>query len=274
MTGRAAKGKARRPAATGVAAAGPAGSSADNTASGKTDGTPGGAAGGKAGGTAGDTAGSAAGSAAGSEIGGTAGGAVGSGKRGRGRPRDLAVDDAILRAALDLFIERGVEGMSMERVARDAGVGKLTVYRRWSSKEDLLAQALESVFRPGEWIPDPGMDAHELTTYIERAIEVQSELAAQPRYQALMARILGISRSHPRLMRVYWDRFAVPRRAATRALLEHAVADGRLPADTDVDVLMDMLVGAITYRLLQPDPPSAEELRRYQRAVFHQTGLL
>ena len=65
-----------------------------------------------------------------------------SGPRGRGRPRDPAVDTAILRAAFDLFIERGIDGASIEQIARRADVGKLTVYRRWSSKEDLVAQAI------------------------------------------------------------------------------------------------------------------------------------
>lgn len=196
------------------------------------------------------------------------------GKRGRGRPRDVAVDDAILRAALELFIERGVEGTSIEQVARSAGVGKLTVYRRWSTKEELIAQALEVEFRPGEWTADPSWDEAELTGFLERAAGALSEYMATPRYQALIARVLGLSRSHPRLMRVYWDRFAAPRRTATRALLERAVANGRLPRDTDVDVVMDMIVGSVIYRLLQPDQPTAEELRRYQLAVFRQAGLL
>src|ERR1700739_3614205 len=65
--------------------------------------------------------------------------------RSRGRPRDPAADDAILRAALDLFIERGIEGASIEQIAKSAGVGKLTVYRRWPTKEELIAAAIETL---------------------------------------------------------------------------------------------------------------------------------
>ena len=65
--------------------------------------------------------------------------------RGRGRPRDPDIDTAILRAAFELFVERGIDGASIEQIAKRAGVGKLTVYRRWSSKEELLAQAIESL---------------------------------------------------------------------------------------------------------------------------------
>lgn len=53
----------------------------------------------------------------------------------RGRPREAATDRAILQAALDLFIERGVEGASIEQIAKNAGVGKPTIYRRWSGKK-------------------------------------------------------------------------------------------------------------------------------------------
>ena len=60
--------------------------------------------------------------------------------RSRGRPRDPATDDAILRAGLALFIERGIEGASIEQIAKRAGVGKLTIYRRWPVKEDLIAR--------------------------------------------------------------------------------------------------------------------------------------
>src|SRR5215472_13465077 len=60
-----------------------------------------------------------------------------------GRPRSPMVDQAILRAALQLFIEHGVAGASIEKIAKQAGVGKTSIYRRWSSREALLAQAIE-----------------------------------------------------------------------------------------------------------------------------------
>ena len=62
----------------------------------------------------------------------------------RGRPRDNAIDAVILTVALELFIAHGVAGMSIEQVAKRAGVGKPTVYRRWATKERLVADAIES----------------------------------------------------------------------------------------------------------------------------------
>ena len=61
----------------------------------------------------------------------------------QGRPRDPSVDQAILRAALELFIEHGIDGASIEKIAKQAGVAKTSIYRRWTSREALLAQAIE-----------------------------------------------------------------------------------------------------------------------------------
>ena len=60
----------------------------------------------------------------------------------RGRPRSQTADLAILRAALKVFIESGVESASMEQIADNAGVARTTLYRRWSSKEALIAKAI------------------------------------------------------------------------------------------------------------------------------------
>lgn len=194
--------------------------------------------------------------------------------RGRGRPRDPAVDAAILRAAYDLFIERGIDGAGIERIAKRADVGKLTVYRRWSSKEDLVAQAIEAAVEQAEWPSNDRLAELPVRDLAERILDQQAETAASPEFRALVARIFGSSVSHPSLMETYWRHYVVPRRRATAALLERAKKDGTLPADTDVEVLIDMLAGAVVYRVLQPGPPGAAEMRRYLRVLYHQAGLL
>ncbi|WP_240353176.1 TetR/AcrR family transcriptional regulator [Cohnella algarum] len=61
----------------------------------------------------------------------------------RGRPRSREVHERILDAAIASLAETGVEKLSIEAVAQRAGVGKTSIYRRWSRKEDLVADALE-----------------------------------------------------------------------------------------------------------------------------------
>ena len=65
-----------------------------------------------------------------------------------GRPRSERAEQAIIEATLELFAEKGAEGLCVEEVAARAGVGKATVYRRWHSKEDLLLAALGSMKSP------------------------------------------------------------------------------------------------------------------------------
>jgi AcrR family transcriptional regulator len=196
------------------------------------------------------------------------------GSRGRGRPRDPAVDAAILRAAYELFIERGADGASIEQIAKRAGVGKLTVYRRWSSKDDLIAQAIEAAIEIRNWPANDELAATPVRELAERMLDQQAETAASPEFRALVSRIFGSSVSHPSLMESYWRHYIVPRRQATGTMLEHAKSDGTIPADTDVDVLIDMMAGAVTYRVLQPDPPDAAGMRRYLRVLYHQAGLI
>ncbi|WP_326825981.1 TetR/AcrR family transcriptional regulator [Streptosporangium sp. NBC_01756] len=195
-------------------------------------------------------------------------------RRGRGRPRDPETDAAILRAALEVFVERGVDGAGIEQIAKRASVGKLTIYRRWDSKEKLLAQAIESA--RGD-IPEPSAeDVTDLPVaeLIEHILPAAAATLAAPGFRALIARVLGSAVSHPTLMATYWEHYILPRRRVTRLLLERAIRQGVLAADTDIDALMDMMVGAVIYRLVQPDPLTATQMASYLRGVYRQSGLL
>jgi AcrR family transcriptional regulator len=198
----------------------------------------------------------------------------GAAPRGRGRPRDPETDRAILHAAFELFLERGVDGASMEQIARRAGVGKLTVYRRWSSKEELLAQAIEDVIQERDWPSNEDIETGSPAEIIERVLPASAEVAASPQFRALVSRIYGSAVSHPSLMATYWRHYILPRRDATKALLRRAQEEGTVAADADLDVLIDMLAGAVTYRVLQPDPPDTAEMRRYLEALHRAVGLL
>jgi AcrR family transcriptional regulator len=195
--------------------------------------------------------------------------------RSRGRPRDPAADAAILRAGLDLFIERGVEGASIEQIAKRAGVGKLTVYRRWSTKEELIAQAIETlVTNEVKWPSDEVIDQVSPQQLTEAGLSDAAETTAAPQFRALVARILGSTVSHPALMAKYWKHYVLPRRKLASRLLERAQQEGTVAVNADLDVLIDMMAGAVLYRVLQPNPPDAAEMRRYLRAIYRQAGLL
>ncbi|WP_419706076.1 TetR/AcrR family transcriptional regulator [Promicromonospora sp. NFX87] len=197
--------------------------------------------------------------------------------RGRGRPRDPRTDEAILRAALELFTEHGHAGTSIEAIARRAGVGKLTVYRRWGSKDELIAAAVESA--RGE-IPNPGTDDLDGMSYAEisqvivDALPVSARTLAEPGYRAMLAQVFGSSVTHPGLMAAFWQNHILPRRRTVHLALSRAVEEGVLPPETDIEALIDMTVGAVLYRLLRSDPLDADELLEYLRAVYGQAGMI
>ena len=193
-------------------------------------------------------------------------------REGPGRPRDPDADAAILRAAADLLVEIGVDRTSIEQIAKRAGVAKVTVYRRWRSKEELLAQAIEAVRAD---IPKATEDGPPgaLPDVIEQLLPRWGEVLAEPRFRALSARLLGAGPSHPALLAAYREHHVHPRRERARAAMIRAKAEGVLDQDADVDVLIDMMEGAvIQHLLLNPGPAEPAEISAYLRRMLRQAG--
>lgn len=167
-----------------------------------------------------------------------------------------------------------MKGASIEQIAKRAGVARLTVYRRWASKEALIARAIETA---REGIPDPSSLADDdapLPQLIERMVEESVGPLADPRLRALTARLIGSGTSHPSLLETYWEHYAVPHRQRSRAVLERAKREGMISEDAGVEVVIDAMVGAVMYRLLvRPGQPDSDEIRRYLWAVIRQAGL-
>src|SRR5215472_9132938 len=167
-----------------------------------------------------------------------------------GRPRSPAVDQAILRAALELFIEHGVSGASIERIAKRAGVAKTSIYRRWSSREALLAQAIE-VFRNATGFTTDLVNSTPPQDFIKLLIGA-CDMVARPEIRRLMARLIGSIPDCPKLIEVYRETYLLPRRQAFGRALERAQAAGLLAAGADLEALADMIIGAVIYRLVMP----------------------
>jgi AcrR family transcriptional regulator len=165
--------------------------------------------------------------------------------------------------------------MSIEQVAKRAGVGKPTVYRRWSAKERLVADAIARLVGADvHWASLEEIAATAPHELVRRNVDAAARTAADPKFRALIAQVYGSAVTYPLLMQTYWDHYIVPRRKLVTALLRRAQADGRVALDADLDVLIDMLAGAITYRVLQPNPPSFRQMKRYLTSAYRQVGLL
>ncbi|MFC0439823.1 TetR/AcrR family transcriptional regulator [Kutzneria buriramensis] len=186
-----------------------------------------------------------------------------------GRPRDPEADAAILRAALELFAERGVDGTSIEQIAKRAGVARLTVYRRWSSKEELLAQAI--VYgRNAPELTDEEYDTLPYPEVMARMVGSMAESIADRRLAPLLAQLMGSTFSHPELFDAFWAASGAKRREGGVRLIRRAIREGLLPADADPEVIVDIIIGSLFYRLLAP--PRHEDVGDFVLKVLRQVG--
>ena len=157
-----------------------------------------------------------------------------------GRPRSEQAEQAIIEATLDVFAEKGFEGVCVELVAARAGVGKATIYRRWPNKEELLLAAFGSQKSP---LPEPkGVSVRD---DLLAMVEVMCADKADPRKARRYALLLGEGEKYPRLMARYKETVVEPRREVMRAVIRHGVETGELRPDTDVEIAMLQLTGAI-----------------------------
>lgn len=164
----------------------------------------------------------------------------------RGRPRNDACTDDILQATIDLVGEVGLGGMTVDAVAARAGVGKATIYRRWPSKEELLLEAWRSRVPPPA-VPDTGTLHGDLVAFLG-ALAPDEE----GRRQSTFPHMIAAARTNPEV-RVRFQEFVIARREPVRTILRRGIERGELPADTDVEVLYDLVMGPFFYRWLISD---------------------
>jgi|SRR5919106_4354239 AcrR family transcriptional regulator len=157
-----------------------------------------------------------------------------------GRPRSPEADRAILDAAIDLFIDEGYEGMSVEGVAARAGVGKTTIYRRWASKEELIVGAIDELIFEVEPL-DTGSLRRDLVDLITQLQVVMSSSRAG---QVFPRMVPHVAAGTP-LGRVYLQRVIAPRFELLRSVLVRAAERGEVPADLDPELVRGLLVGPI-----------------------------
>ncbi|MFJ9181283.1 TetR/AcrR family transcriptional regulator [Streptomyces sp. NPDC102360] len=175
----------------------------------------------------------------------------------RGRPRSEAVEQAIIEGVIEL-LEQGVPltELSIERIARTAGVGKATIYRRWSGKEALFVDVVASIEEPDSELPGISMRDD-----LVRILEHMRRRGLSMRTSALLHNVLAQMKTLPRLWDAYHELVVEPRRRATHDVVRRGVADGELPAGTDVEFAADLFTGPMLLRtVMRSDAPLAEDL--------------
>jgi AcrR family transcriptional regulator len=166
--------------------------------------------------------------------------------RAPGRPRSAAADEAILRATLELLAQDGYRALTMERVRERAGVGKATLYRRYGSKEELVRAAIVHLNADIPLPPDSGSFLADFAS-VARAVIAGAEATGA---FDLMPRLLADVAGDPAMHALFSEHLVAPRRRVLRALLERAVARGEVRDDVDLDIAVDLIAGAMVYRII------------------------
>jgi AcrR family transcriptional regulator len=168
----------------------------------------------------------------------------------RGRPRSADADRAIVHATLSLLEEHGYAGLTMTGVAERAGVSTATLYRRWSSKEELVVGALASL------VPERApTDTGSLEGDLRETLSRMSETMSGDRGRLLLG-LAGEVTRHPALAEAMRARFSISMQDSLATMLDRAAQRGEIPPPADPQVAVALIVGPLHYWLLSGETSS------------------
>ena len=166
-------------------------------------------------------------------------------KRLPGRPRSEPARKAIYRSTLRLLRRTGFPDLTIEAIAADASVAKTTVYRWWPNKGALVVDAFASSAEHQLHFPDTGSVFRDMSLQMSQFMGI----LRSPRGR-IVAELLGAGQSEPDLLAAFRERFLRPRRQEAYKTLRRGIERGELPNDLDLDLVLDILYGAIYMRFL------------------------
>jgi AcrR family transcriptional regulator len=164
----------------------------------------------------------------------------------RGRPRSDSAHRAIVNAFHELLIEVGFAHLKMEHVAARAGASKATIYRRWRSKEELAIELLRELAIPHIVVPDSGDTREELRAIAQDVIDRLTQSEFGPVIRRLLCEIAG----NAAVGEAFRATAVVPRRDEVRVVIERGMQRGELRASVDADIVTELLIGSICFRLI------------------------
>jgi AcrR family transcriptional regulator len=170
--------------------------------------------------------------------------------RAVGRPRSRTADAAILGATLRLLATQGYQALTIEAVAAAAGVGRPTIYRRYASKAELVAAALESL-SPEDETPLPDDTRGALLTLLGLTASALGARGGMTLVGSLMAQ----ESRDPELVSLFRTRLFAPRHEIVREVLRRGIERGEVDPGAALDVAIDLLFGSLLARGVAGEPP-------------------
>ncbi|WP_454809878.1 TetR/AcrR family transcriptional regulator [Paenarthrobacter nitroguajacolicus] len=187
-------------------------------------------------------------------------------ERRPGRPRDTALESTVLAATVELLLERDTRDVTVSAITERSGVSRAALYRRWSSREELLAAALDSVRSSlGFQRRDTTLETI-LASYEEAAIDVDGRVGA------LVKKRVAMGLENDELRALSWDKHVSRRREPIAEEIRRGISSGELSPDVDVEAMIDLINGLYYYQFVVrapgSDPASVEATRsRVRNAV-------
>lgn len=164
----------------------------------------------------------------------------------RGRPRSQEVDQAITAAVLDTIFEQGLSAVNVEGIARRARVAKATIYRRWPTRDAMVADALSTTYT-GFDHPDTG----DVREDLRQLVATRSNFfVARPGVPGVARLILSVAAD-----RRYWQKMIKPRRQVLRQVLERGQTRGEIRPDVQLDLAVDLIIGPLIFAVLDQSRP-------------------
>jgi AcrR family transcriptional regulator len=171
-----------------------------------------------------------------------------------GRPRSDRAHRDIVRAFKVLLIEDGFDRLRMEHVAQRAGVSKATIYRHWSSKQELALELLLELATPHLAVPDVGDTRTELLATVLGTMRSLTETDYGPVTRELLSEIAR----NPELGDPFRATVVQARRDEIGRVIARGIRRGDLRPDVEPGVATEMLVGPVYWRLLFGGPLDAD----------------
>ena len=163
-----------------------------------------------------------------------------------GRPRSETKRQAILDATLALIDSLGFTGVSVDRIAEHAGVGKATIYRWWPNKAAVTMDAIFSVVDPAIPHPQTGSARQDLATHLRHMIRIFRGARTGP----MIAGVLAQAQHDQELAAEVYARVQGPRRAGAKRILDDGIARRELRTDLDREAVLDAIYGPLYYHFL------------------------
>ncbi|WP_262706279.1 MULTISPECIES: TetR/AcrR family transcriptional regulator [Streptomyces] len=164
------------------------------------------------------------------------------------------VTDAIRAAVFEELATVGYGRMSIERVARRAGVGKAAIYRRWRSKLPIVLEVVSALAKQGLPTPDTG----SLQGDIKVLLEATARVLWHPMAAQIIPDLFAESARNPDMAQALQGAVRDSQRGVAEVVIRNAVNRGELSADTDVDLALDLASGPLYWRLSTMRSPLPE----------------